>query len=80
MRSISGFRKHLSLTPLSDANMDTDLFFETGLSLFGHQCVRGCLQQFRRFISVSYLSTKIERGTQIIKLTDFHHGSTVDSI
>ena len=37
--------------------MDTGLFFGNGLSLFGHQRLRGCLHQFRHFISVSYLLT-----------------------
>ena len=35
--------------------METDLFSVTGLSLFAHQRLRGCLHQFRRYIRVSYL-------------------------
>ena len=41
----------------SDANMDTDLLFGSGLSLFGHQRLRGCLNQFLRFINASYSVT-----------------------
>ena len=35
--------------------MDTDLFFGTGLSLFRHQRLRGCVYHFWRLISVTYL-------------------------
>ena len=37
--------------------MDTDLIFGPGLSLFGHQHIRGCLHQFWCFINASYLLT-----------------------
>ena len=37
--------------------MDTDLFFGSGLSLLGHQCLRGCLHQFWRFINASPLTS-----------------------
>ena len=33
----------------------------TGLSLFAHQRLRGCLHQIRRYISVSYLLTPLDR-------------------
>ena len=35
--------------------MDTGPFFGTGLCIFEHQHIRGCLHQFWCFISVSYL-------------------------
>ena len=54
-------------------NMDTDLLFGSGLSLFAHQCLRGCLHQIRRFINASYLLTLYSPGCSPWCLTPFCH-------